>query len=164
MYFDDKEKTYNFILNTAIGDILLAERGGYIIMSSFSQMPVEGTFQQTDLLRAASLQLDEYFCGKRKRFDLPIRTIGTKFQQEVLNEFIKIPYGQTRSYAEMARGIGKEKAARAVGNAAGANKLAILIPCHRVIHSSGDISGFSSGNQRKKFLLDLEKKYMGFLA
>lgn len=119
----------------------------------------QGSDRDSELLQKACLQLDEYFQGKRKRFDLPVRCKGTDFQNRVWQALQKIPYGETRSYEEIAVDVGSPKAQRAVGQANNRNRIMILVPCHRVIHKNGDPSGFACGDEAKKFLLALEKKY-----
>lgn len=114
---------------------------------------VEGSFEE-EVLR----QFAEYFSGKRQEFDLPYFATGTPFQLMVWEELLKIPYGETRSYWELAEAIGKPKAARAVGNALNANPVAIIIPCHRVIASGGKLGGFGGGTELKRQLLELEKR------
>ncbi len=109
------------------------------------------------LLRAAALQLEEYFAGRRRQFQLPLLLEGSPFQMRVWHALQEIPYGETRSYAELARAIGAPRAARAVGAANGANPIAILVPCHRVIRSGGEPGGYGGGRQIKQFLLDLER-------
>lgn len=109
------------------------------------------------LLRAARRQLTEYFQGKRKVFDLPLDLNGTPFQRRVWNQLRRIPYGVTRSYGEVARAIGKPGAARAVGQASGANPVPILVPCHRVIAAGGALGGYGGGLRLKRFLLALEQ-------
>ncbi len=102
-------------------------------------------------------QLAEYFAGKRKRFELKLAPNGTPFQLQVLDALRKIPYGETRSYRDIATGIGKPKAVRAVGAANGRNPLPIIIPCHRVIGADGSLTGFGGGLPTKRFLLELEQ-------
>lgn len=104
----------------------------------------------------AAAQLDEYFTGRRRAFQLPLDLRGTPFQQKVWNALLEIPYGETRSYAELARSIGAPKAFRAVGAANGANPIAIVVPCHRVISSGGGVGGYGGGVPLKKRLLALE--------
>ncbi len=104
----------------------------------------------------AAAQLDEYFGGRRREFDVPLLLAGTDFQKAVWNELLKIPYGQTLSYGELARRIGSPKAVRAVANANGANAIAIFVPCHRVIGSDGSPTGYAGGLQAKKILSELE--------
>lgn len=101
-------------------------------------------------------QLAQYFAGKRKSFELPLAAIGTQFQKQVWRELSKIPYGKTISYGEQAKRIGDAKKARAVGTANSRNPIAIVVPCHRVIASTGDLSGFGGGVSVKKYLLNLE--------
>ena len=110
----------------------------------------------SELLQKACQQLDEYFQGKRKQFDLPLGYAGTAFQESVWRELQNIPYGETRSYEDIAVKIGNPKAVRAVGQANNRNPILLMIPCHRVIHKNGDISGFACGIETKKYLLKLE--------
>jgi len=104
-------------------------------------------------------QLDEYFAGSRKDFELPLQPKGTAFQQKTWDQLLKIPYGETISYARLAIRVGNSKASRAVGSANGKNPIAIIIPCHRVINSSGSLGGYAYGLDVKRKLLDLEQKY-----
>lgn len=106
--------------------------------------------------KEACKQLDDYFAGKLKEFDLPLAPGGTVFQQSVWNQLLKIPYGQTTSYGRIARKIGNNKAMRAVGSANGRNPIPVIIPCHRVIGNDGSLTGFGGGLPTKSFLLDLE--------
>jgi AraC family transcriptional regulator of adaptative response/methylated-DNA-[protein]-cysteine methyltransferase len=112
----------------------------------------------TGLLGAAERQLAEYFAGSRTRFDLALAPLGTDFERSVWSELGLIPYGETRSYAQIAEGIGRAGAQRAVGTANGRNRLAIVIPCHRVIRGDGELSGYGGGVQRKRWLLDHERR------
>lgn len=98
-------------------------------------------------------ELDEYFAGKRRRFTVPVITAGTEFQEKVWSELRRIPYGETRSYAELAAAVGRPTAVRAVGRANGDNRLAIVIPCHRVVGASGELTGYGGGVWRKRHLL-----------
>jgi AraC family transcriptional regulator of adaptative response/methylated-DNA-[protein]-cysteine methyltransferase len=102
-------------------------------------------------------QLDEYFAGRRREFDLPLVIRGTAFQERVWNALLTIPYGETWSYRDLARCIGKPAATRAVGTANGMNRIAIVIPCHRVVNADGRLGGYGGGVWRKQFLLDLER-------
>lgn len=110
----------------------------------------------------AKAQLDEYFAGKRQSFDLPLAPTGTEFQLEVLGELQRIPYGTTTTYGDIARRIGRPRAVRAVGAANGRNPLPIVIPCHRVIGASGDMTGFGGGIPTKESLLRLEFEHSRF--
>lgn len=115
---------------------------------------------RTDLTELAAAQLAAYFSGKRQYFTVPYRfTKGTVFQRQVWDALCEIPYGQTRSYQDIAVRIGRPKAVRAVGMANHMNPLAILVPCHRVIGKNGGLTGYGGGLAMKKFLLDLERKY-----
>ena len=104
-------------------------------------------------------QMDEYFKGTRKEFDIPLHLLGTTFQKSVWQGLLKIPYGETRSYKQQSIFLGNEKAIRAVAGANGENGIAIIIPCHRVIGESGSLTGYGGGLQRKQWLLDHERKY-----
>lgn len=113
----------------------------------------EGT---SDVIEQAICQLNEYFAGNRKEFSVDLLFAGTEFQKSVWNELLTIPFGQTISYGEMAAGMGIPKAVRAVANANGANSMAILVPCHRVIGSNHSLTGYAGGLEAKKRLLELE--------
>lgn len=108
------------------------------------------------LLKEIEKQSNEYFSGKRREFDLPIDQKGTPFEKSVWNALMKIPYGKTRSYGEIAAMLGKPGAARAVGRSNGLNYIPIIIPCHRVIEANGELRGYGGGLWRKRFLLELE--------
>ena len=110
------------------------------------------------LIDRARRQLEEYFEGKRTRFDLPLAPRGTPFQLRAWRELARIPYGKTISYEEQARRLGNAKAMRAVGLANGKNPIGIVVPCHRVIAKSGKLAGFGGGIENKRFLLDLERQ------
>lgn len=109
------------------------------------------------VLDNAAKQLDEYFAGHRREFDIPLMFAGTDFQKKVWNALLAIPYGKTISYGEMARQIGMPKAVRAVANANGANSISIIAPCHRVIGSNNTLTGYGGGLAAKEYLLQLEK-------
>lgn len=109
-------------------------------------------------------QINEYFAGERKEFDLPLHLVGTQFQKKVWEGLLQIPYGKTRSYKQQSIFLGNEKAIRAVAGANGENGIAIIIPCHRVIGEDGSLTGYGGGLQRKKWLLDLERKHSGKAA
>lgn len=101
-------------------------------------------------------QLEEYFSGTRKLFDIPLKLCGTDFQQRVWNELLKIPFGKTLSYLDLSLQLGDKKAIRAVAGANGANAISILVPCHRIIGSNGELTGYAGGLSAKKKLLQLE--------
>lgn len=114
---------------------------------------------EVKILAEAVLQLNQYFKGKRKSFDLPMDATGTPFQKQVWNQLSEIPYGKTFSYKQIAQQINNDKAVRAVGSASGKNPLFIVIPCHRVISSDGSLGGYSGGIAVKIKLLELEKRF-----
>jgi methylated-DNA-[protein]-cysteine S-methyltransferase len=109
------------------------------------------------LLAEAAAQLEAYFEGKLRRFNLPLDLVGTGFQRRVWEELVEIPYGETRTYAQVAASIGHPSAIRAVGAANGQNPVAIIVPCHRVIRTGGGLGGYGGGLDAKRALLDLEK-------
>ncbi|CCY35728.1 putative uncharacterized protein [Alistipes sp. CAG:831] len=112
-----------------------------------------------EILLRTVRELDEYFRGERKEFDLPLLLAGSEFQKRVWQQLRLIPYGQTVSYGELAAAIGAPKSVRAVANANGANAISIILPCHRVIGSDGSLTGYGGGTDTKRYLLELEKKY-----
>lgn len=117
----------------------------------------DGTAPSTALLREAARQIDEYFAGLRRHFTLPLAAVGTPFQQEVWRALGEIPYGQTRSYAQIAAQVGRPRACRAVGMANHRNPIAIITPCHRVVGSDGALTGYAAGMETKRRLLALER-------
>jgi methylated-DNA-[protein]-cysteine S-methyltransferase len=152
---------YYCYLDTPIGELLLAGENNALSMIGFPKGsmrrdPESDWIYNEKPLAKAREQLQEYFAGDRKDFDLPLQFDGTEFQVKVLNALQKIPYGETVSYGEIARRIGKPKAVRAVGAANGRNPIPIVVPCHRVIGSSGDLTGFGGGLDTKEALLRLE--------
>lgn len=122
----------------------------------FMNQKEEIFFEDTTLLKEAKQQLSEYFNGTRTTFKLPLETSGTSFQQDVWNALQEIPYGQTRSYKQIAQAIHNPKAVRAIGGANNKNPIFIIIPCHRVIGADGSMVGFGGGIEVKKYLLELE--------
>jgi AraC family transcriptional regulator of adaptative response/methylated-DNA-[protein]-cysteine methyltransferase len=107
-------------------------------------------------LKATEKELNEYFEGKRKKFDIPLVTPGTEFQNKVWQKLLDIPYGETRSYKQQSIAVGNLGAIRAVGTANGANRISIIVPCHRVIGEDGTLTGYGGGLKRKRWLLDFE--------
>lgn len=125
-----------------------------------AEIPSTGiSAENKKILNQCIVQLDEYFCGKRKNFDLPLRQKGTEFQQRVWAELMQIPYGKTISYLQLAQRLGNVKIIRAAASANGRNQLSIVVPCHRVIGSDGRLTGYGGGLPRKKWLLDHENKF-----
>ena len=112
--------------------------------------------QDDEILKKTRIQLDEYFSMKRRDFDIPLLMVGSEFQKSVWEALLKIPYAKTASYLELSKTIGNEKAVRAVANANGANAIGIIIPCHRIIGSNGELTGYAGGLVLKKRLLELE--------
>ncbi len=113
-----------------------------------------------DVIKETKQQLDEYFLCERKEFDIPLLTIGTDFQKSVWNALMKVPYGYTSTYLELAKEIDNPKAVRAVANANGANAIGIIIPCHRIIGTNGKLTGYAGGLPVKKRLLKLEENWI----
>lgn len=109
--------------------------------------------QETPILAETRQQLSDYFAGHRQKFDLPLHIKGTAFQEQTWLSLLEIPYGQTRTYAEQANALGKPLAIRAVGHTNGLNPLCIIIPCHRVIAKSGQLTGYAGGLEAKRYLL-----------
>lgn len=110
----------------------------------------------SEIINRGAAQLDEFFAGRRRSFDIPLLFVGTDFQKRVWNDLLRIPYGETVSYGEMARRIGMPRAVRAVANANGANAISIFAPCHRVIGSDHSLTGYGGGLDAKRKLLELE--------
>jgi len=155
---------YYCYLNSPIGDLLLAGDDSGLSLIGFPQGkmrhdPEPDWIFNEQPLAAARQQLEEYFAGERKEFDLPLNLSGTEFQVQVLEELQRIPYGETTSYGDIAKRIGRPKAMRAVGAANGRNPIPIIVPCHRVIGSSGDLTGFGGGLDTKAALLRLEAEH-----
>lgn len=119
---------------------------------------VAGDAVANDLVQKCRVELEEYFAGKRKNFDLPLAGEGTDFQKQVWEQLQRIPYGETRTYGEIAKMMGKPKASRAIGMANHHNSILILVPCHRVIGADGSLTGYAAGIEAKKYLLEFEKK------
>lgn len=144
--------------DSPIGLLEIQSDQGEIISLDFCK---EKRYQEKlePILIEAKRQLNDYFDGKIKEFDLPLKINGTIFQSKVWQELIKIPYGETLSYKDVAVAIENENACRAVGNANNKNNIAIIIPCHRVVGSNGKMGGYGAGLWRKKWLLEHEKNF-----
>lgn len=139
--------------SSPIGYLTVWEENNFITAIEFNESK---NINVTPLLLEARKQLEAYFDKKLREFNLPIKICGTAFQQSVYNELLKIPYGDTASYKDIAYRIGSPKAMRAVGNANNKNKIPIIIPCHRVIGSNGNLIGYAGGLNIKEYLLKLE--------
>lgn len=161
-----RKTTDGYLLKSPIGVLEIREENGRITRLGLKPAgesngePENGSGMHSDLMYETYKQLNEYFAGKRKSFDLPIAYTGTPFQQSVWGALRNIPYGERRSYADIAVNIGNPKAVRAVGQANRRNHIIILVPCHRVINKDGSLGGFGCGAAVKKYLLDLEKENM----
>lgn len=141
------------VFESPLGPLLIAERAGALAALSFLPAGAEAASAETPLLAYARRELEEYFAGRRRAFDLPLAPEGTAFQTRVWRAIADIPFGQTRSYGALARELGS--APRAVGQACGRNPIAILVPCHRVLGAGKGLGGYSGGRglETKRFLL-----------
>jgi len=152
-------------LDSPIGPLLLAGSSSGLRLIGFAggaraRRAEPGWTQDDEPFREVRRQLSEYFAGTRRQFDLPLAADATPFQARVLAALSAIPYGETRSYRDIATAVGNPKAVRAVGSANGHNPLPIVIPCHRVIGADGALTGFGGGLEVKRFLLQLEARHM----
>ena len=152
------------------GELILGASGSCLCLCDWAQgthsgklesLPVRGSDteipdKESAVIDDAARQLDEYFAGERREFDIPLDFAGTEFQRKVWKALMEIPYGTTVSYGELARRIGRPSSVRAVANAVGANAISIFVPCHRVIGSNGSLTGYDGGLAAKSFLLALE--------
>jgi O-6-methylguanine DNA methyltransferase len=161
-------------ITTPIGPMTIGATDTAVVLADFSERPMmpaqlasvrrrigptaEG---DTQLLDATEHQLREYFAGQRTGFDLPLDLSGSAFQERVWGELARIPYGETISYRELAGRVGVPAGTRAVGRANGSNRLAVIVPCHRVVASGGGLGGYGGGLAAKRFLLDLEARAAG---
>lgn len=160
---------------TRIGDIILGSFDGRLCLLDYRYRRMRATVdnrikkglaadfveKNDDVLSKARVQLDEYLNGDRISFDIPVLMVGTDFQKRVWEALMKIPYGKTASYLYIAKFINKEKAVRAVAGANGANSISLIIPCHRIIGSKGELVGYGGGVPVKKRLLKLEQNNSG---
>ena len=146
---------YRFTYNTVLGSVTFVEEDGALLAIT-THRSYEGIEQETALIKEAYQQLSEYLKGERQMFDLPLNPRGTDFQKRVWQALCDIPYGETRSYKQIAEAIGNPKAVRAVGMANNRNPITIVVPCHRVIGADGKLVGYGGGLEMKEFLLRLE--------
>ena len=150
-----------YTYETVLGSIIVVSDGNAVNAVQFENMTSRnGKKISNALTDRAAKQLEEYFFGKRRQFDLPLRPYGTAFQQSVWKGLLSIPYGDTRSYKQVAQMIGNPGASRAIGMANNKNPILIVIPCHRVIGSNGALVGYAGGLEMKKKILELEKNFM----
>jgi len=141
-------------IETPIGPLLLSAEGGRLSGVSFADSPHARS--SDPVLLEAEAQLHDYFAGRLQRFELPLAPRGTDFQLSVWQALLELPYGSTSTYSKLAAVIGRPSACRAVGAANGRNPLAVIVPCHRVIGASGELTGYGGGLERKRVLLALE--------
>ncbi len=155
---------------TKIGELILGSFNGKLCLLDYRNRNNRSTIDkrimrflkadfvemEDDIIRQTKQQIDEYLAGERNQFDLPILTVGTKFQKQVWQELLNIDYGETISYLDLATRINKSKAVRAVASAVGANAISLVIPCHRIIQTSGGLGGYAGGLTAKKKLLEIE--------
>lgn len=167
---NNRKQTNIQYYDSQCGRLVLASVGNELCLCDWNDMPgaernrrrlakyvkAEFHIETSSVLEETKRQLDEYFTGKRKSFDIQLRMVGTRFQQQVWNALLNIPYGATRSYKDIAQSIGKPQAARAVAGAIGANGISILIPCHRIIGSDHSLTGYAGGLEAKRMLLEIE--------
>lgn len=142
---------YHYTYETVLGSVTYVEEDG-ALLAIYTDRTFDGIKQETPLIQEANRQINEYLRGERKTFDLPFRMQGTAFQKQVWEALLRIPYGETRSYKQIAEAIGNPKAVRAVGMANNRNPLLIVVPCHRVIGADGKLVGYGAGIEKKEFL------------
>jgi methylated-DNA-[protein]-cysteine S-methyltransferase len=149
---------YQISFKSSLGFIILKSNGESVTEITFADSEIQEQ-HSCEVLEKCKLQLESYFSGSLLNFDLPLAPEGTEFQQKVWTELLKIPYGETITYMDMAVRLGDPKCIRAAGTANGKNPIAIVIPCHRVIGAGNKLTGYAGGIWRKKMLLELEMKY-----
>ena len=169
----DREKVQRISIqhySSPCGELVLASMGHELCLCDWSGMAcakrnirrigrymnVDFRVESSPVIEQTKMQLDEYFAGSRTEFDIPLHPFGTDFQQLVWKALLNIPYGETRSYMEIATKVGNAKGVRAVAQAIGANGICIIIPCHRVVGSNHSLTGFTGGLDKKKFLIEME--------
>lgn len=151
---------YHRIIPSPIGNLKISASEDSIVSIEFTTEEVTAVSPSSLLLREAQKQLEEYFHKERQEFSLPLSPYGTTFQQKVWKQLQQIPYGETRSYRDIAIELGNLKQIRAAATANGKNPIPIVIPCHRVIGSNGSLTGYSGGLEKKKWLLELENPFL----
>ena len=155
---------YNCQINTPLGLIEISGDDEFVHSVLFVKEAKEESESISDVVNECRTQLLEYFDGKRKTFELSLSQSGTDFQQKVWMQLMNIPYGKTISYMQLAKALGDPKCIRAAGTANGKNKLAVIVPCHRVVGSNGTLVGYAGGLDRKRWLLDIEARMSGALT
>ena len=147
------------VMDSPMGPVTVASTGKGIASIHFGNSVPSGGLTDPSANHQTVEQLTEYFEGKRTQFDLPLDVEGTPFQKAVWSELLRIPYGETRTYGEIAKAVGRPGAARAVGMANHENPIAVVIPCHRVIGRDGSLTGYAGGVQLKAQLLSIERRH-----
>jgi methylated-DNA-[protein]-cysteine S-methyltransferase len=157
------DATYFSQFPSPLGDLLLVSDGEALtgLHMADGAAPGPDWLRDDGMFKEVRAQLTEYLAGERRTFDLPLRLMGTTFQRRVWDELLRIPFGETISYAELARRVGQPGAARAVGSANGRNPIGLIIPCHRVIAADGGLGGYGGGLDRKRWLLRHEAEAAG---
>jgi len=153
------ENIFKTTIDSPIGTLELTANQDSLLSVSFTEDIAQISDFQPNILKETALQLDEYFKGVRKEFNLNLQPAGTEFQQNVWKQVKKVPFGETVSYLDIAMQTGSKNNTRAVGLANGKNPIPIIIPCHRVIGSNGKLTGYAGGLERKKWLLQHELKH-----
>lgn len=148
-----------FFYDTIIGKLAIVDNEKEITNIEIAEDEYDEDYNicETELIKNASIQLHEYFDGKRREFNLPLRPDGTDFQNKVWRVLCEIPYGETRSYKQIAERVGKPNGSRAVGGANNKNPIMVVVPCHRVVGSNGSLVGYASGLHIKEVLLSIER-------
>lgn len=147
-------------ISTPLGFLKIIAVDGYLAEIQFVESPTE-IEKKNEISESVIIQLQEYFNGKRKEFDLPLKPAGTDFQKAVWKELLKIEFGQLSNYKSIAISLGDPNKNRAVGNANGANPIPIIVPCHRVIGSNNNMIGYSGGIEKKRWLIEHENAGLG---
>ena len=151
--------TNYYLYEMPVGTVVIIADDTAVTGISFGKAPAGAQKAETQVIKKAAAQFGEYFRGERKAFDLPLSPRGTEFQKKVWDALVRIPYGETRTYGQIAAEVGNPKASRAVGLANNRNPLAIIVPCHRVVGANGTLTGYAGGLGNKQLLLDLERRH-----
>ena len=161
---EKRSAVYRLEFQTGLGSMLIGEGAGGLVGAWFADQrhvpdaAATWALRRTPLLVQAQAQINAYLAGELDRFDVPLASCGTPFQQAVWASLRTIPYGQRRTYGDVARTVGKPSSARAVGAAVGRNPWALIVPCHRVVGRDGSLTGYAGGLERKQQLLAMEEK------
>lgn len=170
-----KQQAHIQYYDSPCGQLVLASVEDALCLCDWNEMPcaernkrrlarllnAEFSTESSPVLEQTKLELDEYFAGKRKTFDIPLHPVGTDFQKQVWQALLEIPYGETSTYKEIAQRVDNVKGVRAVAGAIGSNGMSILIPCHRVIGTNHTLTGFAGGIEAKRLLLNIESTNTG---